>query len=60
METLDEWQSTASGSDIAVRCDTDDKEVRLIAGTGQVWLQRPDVVRLIAALKAALAKLPTH
>lgn len=59
METIDEWQSTASGSDIAVRYDTDDDEIRLIAGTGQVWLQRPDVVRLIAALEAALDKLPT-
>lgn len=59
METIDEWQSMASGSDIAVRYDTDDKEVRLVAGTGQVWLQRPDVVRLIATLKAALDKLPT-
>lgn len=58
METLDEWQSAYS-SDIAVRYDTDDKEVRLVAGTGQVWLQQPDVVRLIAALEAALHKLPT-
>lgn len=57
METFDEWQSAYS-SDIAVRYDTDDDEIRLIAGTGQVWLQRPDVVRLIAALQAALAKLP--
>lgn len=57
METIDEWQNAYS-SDIAVRYDIDDKEVRLVAGTGQVWLQRPDVVRLIAALKAALDRLP--
>ena len=57
METLDEWQSAYS-SDIAVRYDTDDDEVRLIAGTGQVWLQRSDMVRLIAALEAALNRLP--
>lgn len=61
METIDEWQSRY-GRDLGVILDIDHidhKEVRLLTGSKQTWLSRPDVVRLIAALQQALTKLPT-
>lgn len=58
MKTIDEWQS-AYGRDLGVILDPADNDVRLLTGSKQTWLQRPDVVRLIAALQQALAKLPT-